>query len=107
MAHSEDINATGQPDTPMEVINDLLAKSLEASSAEEMKDLVKQAHRVASGLDPYLDRMLSPAPPACQDLIEASAAHDWAQVHDEVRHMSAAGRFPSKCCLQRLHAPAI
>jgi len=29
MSDGKSINATGQPDTPLEVINDLLAKSLE------------------------------------------------------------------------------
>ena len=90
MGQPEDINATGQPDTPLEVVNDLLAKSLKAASADEMKGLVEQAFRVSNGLDPYLDRMLSPVPQACRDLIDASASHNWAQVHEQVRHIAVA-----------------
>lgn len=69
----------------MEVINDLLAQSLKAGNADEMKALVEEAYKIANGLDPYLDRMISRVPQACQDLIEASASHDWAQAHEQVR----------------------
>ena len=79
------INATGQPDTPMEVINKLLGESLETTSPEDMKQLVKDAYRISNGLDPYLDRMLSPVPDACQDLISASDEHDWEAVYNAVR----------------------
>eukprot|EP00892_Ulva_mutabilis_P009624 jgi/Ulvmu1/7033/UM033_0092.1 len=81
MSEAEKINATGQPDTPMEVINNLLGKSLGATSPEDMKKLVQEAYRISNGLDPYLDRMLSPVPQACQDLLTASAEHDWDAVY--------------------------
>ena len=47
------------PDTPVEVITDLLAKALKADDLKEVKDLVQQAQDVAGGLDPYLERMSS------------------------------------------------
>lgn len=84
MGEPVDINATGQPDTPMEVINSLLGQSLQAESSDDMKELVQDAYRISNGLDPYLDQMLSPVPAACQDLITASDQHDWDGVYNEV-----------------------
>lgn len=84
MGEPVNINATGQPDTPMEVINNLLGQSLQAKSADDMKELVQDAYRISNGLDPYLDRMLSPVPAACRDLIRASDQHDWEGVYSEV-----------------------
>lgn len=87
MSEERSINATGQPDTPMEVINDLLGKSLTTKSPEDMKALVEQAYRISNGLDSYLDRMLSPVPQACQDLLTASSEHDWDTVYKEARFL--------------------
>lgn len=79
------MNATGTPDTPMEVVNDLLATALKATTLEDMKKGVEKAYLISSGLDPYLDRMLPPVPEACQDLMTASSEHDWAGVYNAVR----------------------
>lgn len=84
MPEDVNINATGMPDTPMEVINKLLKDSIEAPSPEQMKELLQEAYRISSGLDPYLDRMLSPVPQACTDLISASDEHDWEEVFNQV-----------------------
>lgn len=84
MSDGKSINATGQPDTPLEVINDLLAKSLDAKSPDDMEKYVREAYRVSNGLDPYLDSMLSPVPRACQDLMVASSEHNWDAVYKEV-----------------------
>ena len=86
MGAPEGINATGQPDTPMEVINDLLAKALQATTLEDMKKGVEKAYRISNGLDPYLDRMIPEVPQACQDLIAASSEHDWEGVYNAVRY---------------------
>lgn len=86
MGAPEGINATGQPDTPMEVINDLLAKALQATTLEGMKKDVEKAYRISSGLDQYLDRMIPEVPQACQDLIAASSEHDWEGVYNAVRY---------------------
>lgn len=55
-----DKNAAGQPDTPMEVLTDLLAKAMQCQDTEQANALVKQAHGIASGLDPYLDSISTP-----------------------------------------------
>jgi hypothetical protein len=57
-----DIQATGQPDTPIEVITDLLQKALKQSSLEGSQDLVQKALDIASGLDGYMEKMSSPPP---------------------------------------------
>ena len=59
-ANGVDIHATGAPDTPVEVVADLLAKALEADDIQEVKRLVKQSYDVVGGLDPYLDQISSP-----------------------------------------------
>jgi hypothetical protein len=53
------VHATGQPDTPIEVITDLLQKALAGDSVEDVKGAVKKALAVAGGLDPYLEDVSS------------------------------------------------
>lgn len=53
-------NAAGQPDTPMEVLTDLLSKALQCDDKEEIRKLTEQAHSIAAGLDPYLDSVCTP-----------------------------------------------
>ena len=59
-ATTGDRNAAGQPDTPMEVLTDLLGKALHCNDPSETQAMVKQAHSIASGLDPYLDSISTP-----------------------------------------------
>lgn len=61
-AEAADVHATGQPDTPIEVITDLLQKALQQNSFEGQKQLVQQALDVAGGLDAYLEKVTSPPP---------------------------------------------
>lgn len=58
-ASPENVHATGQPDTPIEVITDLLQKAMAGSSVEEVKGVVEKALAVAGGLDPYLEKVSS------------------------------------------------
>lgn len=64
-AKAVDIHATGQPDTPIEVITDLLQKALKQDSLEGQKQLVQQALDVAGGLDGYLEKYSTPPPQVC------------------------------------------
>jgi hypothetical protein len=59
-AAAPDVNAAGQPDTPVEVVTALLGKALESGDHGSMKQLVQQAHAVLAGLDPYLDSISTP-----------------------------------------------
>ena len=54
------MNATGEPDTPVEVLADLLGKAVAEKDAGKLAQLVSQAHRIVQGLDPYLDRISTP-----------------------------------------------
>ena len=60
-----DINAAGQPDTPMEVLTDLLGKALRCDDPAAAKQLVHQAHGIAAGLDPYLAEISTPPSEVC------------------------------------------
>jgi hypothetical protein len=48
------------PDTPMEVITDLLHRALLSEDPTASKALVQRAYDVASGLDEYLETVSSP-----------------------------------------------
>eukprot|EP00878_Enallax_costatus_P015587 GHUV01016327.1.p1 GENE.GHUV01016327.1~~GHUV01016327.1.p1 ORF type:complete len:470 (+),score=128.07 GHUV01016327.1:350-1759(+) len=78
-----DIHATGQPDTPIEVITDLMQKALQQSSLEGQKQLVQQALDVAGGLDAYLEKATSPPPKVVSELVQASLKHDWTAAHKQ------------------------
>ncbi len=67
-ATRDNLNATGQPDTPIEVLTDLLSKALQCKDPSEAQALVKGAHGIASGLDPYLDS-ISTKPSEVQALL--------------------------------------
>eukprot|EP00775_Hariotina_reticulata_P007124 gene7124-7338_t len=58
----EDIHATGQPDTPVEVLTDLLQHAMQETTLEGQRKYVQQALSIAAGLDKYLDQATS-APP--------------------------------------------
>jgi Arc/MetJ family transcription regulator len=58
----KDMHSTGQPDTPIEVLTDLLKQAIQETTLEGQKDLVQQALKIAAGLDDYLDKATS-APP--------------------------------------------
>lgn len=88
-------NAAGQPDTPMEVLTDLLSKALQCDDKEEIRNLTKQAHSIAAGLDPYLDSVCTPPSQACQDLIQASLTADWNGIFEEGKTKY---RQKAECC---------
>jgi len=58
----QDIHATGQPDTAIEVLTDLLQQAIQETTLEGQRNLVEQALKIAAGLDEYLDKATS-APP--------------------------------------------
>ena len=57
-----DVQATGHPDTPIEVITDLLQKALKQTDLEASHGLVQKALDIAAGLDGYMEKMSSPPP---------------------------------------------
>ncbi|CAL5223886.1 g6480 [Coccomyxa viridis] len=60
-----------------------------------MRPLVEHAYKLASGLDPYLDAISTPPSQICQDLIEASLRHPWADEHKQGRTQFLQKR---ECC---------
>lgn len=56
----DDVNAAGQPDTPVEVLTALLGKALSCDDPSAVRSLVQQAHALVEGLDPYLDSISTP-----------------------------------------------
>ncbi|KAM3621655.1 uncharacterized protein V6R79_014064 [Siganus canaliculatus] len=87
------------PDTPVEVLVDLLrkAKEIAASSSnvpEELKSHLQKAVDIASGLDDYLEKMTTQESEPLAELYEKTISHDWDQVHKEGKTMF---RLPKEC----------
>ena len=55
-----DVHASGQPDTPVEVITALLQSALAAEDVADVKTQVQKAYDVVAGLDPYLESVSTP-----------------------------------------------
>ena len=49
------IHASGQPDTPVEVITALLQSALASDNVADVKTQLQKAYDVVAGLDPYLE----------------------------------------------------
>lgn len=59
-ANGASIHATGQPDTPIEVLTDLLGRAVNEKNDAKHRELVSEAYRIVSGLDPYLEKSSTP-----------------------------------------------
>lgn len=57
---TSDIHASGQPDTPVEVITALLQTALAAENVADVKHQLQKAYDVVSGLDSYLESVSTP-----------------------------------------------
>ena len=64
------IHETGQPDTPVEVLTDLLQRADKESDIENLRKLVNQACKLVSGLDPYLEEISTPSSSVCRPLTQ-------------------------------------
>ncbi|XP_059185609.1 uncharacterized protein zgc:113054 isoform X2 [Centropristis striata] len=92
------INTT-VPDTPVEVLVDLLTKAKDTAAAsanvpEELKGQLQKALDIASGLDDYLEKMTTQESEPLAELYKKTICHDWDQVHKEGRTMF---RLPKEC----------
>lgn len=84
MAQHAAAPATVPAFTPLTSAASLLAQAtslLESSDSPDQKAAaltqLKLAHSLLANLDPYLDKVSSPAPKHVQDLIDATLEHDW------------------------------
>ncbi|XP_061583900.1 uncharacterized protein zgc:113054 [Cololabis saira] len=87
------------PDTPVEVMVDLLTKAKDLAAAcstvpEELKTHLQRALDIASGLDDYLEEMATPESEPLAELYEKTVSHDWDQVYKEGKTMF---RLPKEC----------
>ena len=57
---ANDIHASGQPDTPVEVITALLQSALATENVADVKKQLQKAYDVVAGLDPYLEAVSTP-----------------------------------------------
>ncbi|KAM4581765.1 uncharacterized protein V3H82_005848 [Fundulus diaphanus] len=97
------------PDTPVEVIVDLLtkAKSIAATCAavpEELKSHLHKALDIASGLDEYLERMTTKESEPLAELYEKTVSHDWDQVFKEGKTKF---RLPKECITGHVEGQAL
>ncbi|XP_030274518.1 3-oxoacyl-[acyl-carrier-protein] reductase 2, chloroplastic isoform X2 [Sparus aurata] len=87
------------PDTPVEVLVDLLTKAKEIAAAsanvpEELKCHLQRAVDIASGLDDYLEKMTTQESEPLAELYKKTVSHDWDQVHKDGKTMF---RLPKEC----------
>ncbi|KAK5934543.1 hypothetical protein CgunFtcFv8_014933 [Champsocephalus gunnari] len=87
------------PDTPVEVLVDILTKAKELAIAnghvpEELKSQLQKALDIASGMDHYLEKMTTPESEPLAELYEKTISHDWDKVHKEGKTMF---RLPKEC----------
>ncbi|XP_069019970.1 uncharacterized protein [Embiotoca jacksoni] len=87
------------PDTPVEIIADLLTKAKDIAAAcghvpEELTSHLQKALDIASGLDDYLEKMSTPESEPLSELYQKTISHDWDQVHKEGKTMF---RLPKEC----------
>uniref|UniRef100_A0A3B4XLV0 D-arabinitol 2-dehydrogenase [ribulose-forming] n=1 Tax=Seriola lalandi dorsalis TaxID=1841481 RepID=A0A3B4XLV0_SERLL len=87
------------PDTPVEVLVDLLTKAREIAASsgnvpEELTSHLKKAVDIASGLDDYLEKMTTQESEPLAELYEKTVSHDWDQVHKDGKTMF---RLPKEC----------
>ena len=54
------IHETGRPDTPIEALTDILKRAKIEQDSKKLRSLVEEAHRLAAGLDPYLEKISTP-----------------------------------------------
>ena len=57
---AQNIHASGQPDTPVEVITALLHTALASDDITNVKSHLQKAYDVVAGLDPYLESVSTP-----------------------------------------------
>ncbi|XP_039859206.1 uncharacterized protein zgc:113054 isoform X1 [Simochromis diagramma] len=87
------------PDTPVEVIVDLLTKAQDIAAScgnvpEELTSHLQKALDIASGLDDYLEKMTTQESEQLAELYKKTFSHDWDQVHKEGKTMF---KLPKEC----------
>lgn len=60
MKDGNSLHATGQPDTPVEVVTEILGRATKEADESKLRSLVDEAHRLVSGLEPYLESITTP-----------------------------------------------
>uniref|UniRef100_A0A3Q3T2A7 D-arabinitol 2-dehydrogenase [ribulose-forming] n=1 Tax=Mastacembelus armatus TaxID=205130 RepID=A0A3Q3T2A7_9TELE len=86
------------PDTPLEVIVDLLTKAKEIAKSvnapDNLTNNLQKALDIASGLDDYLEKMTTEESEPLAELFKKTSSHDWDQVHKEGKTKF---RLPKEC----------
>lgn len=54
------IHETGQPDTPIEVLTNILGRARTEEDPKALRRLVEEAYKLTAGLDPYLEKCSTP-----------------------------------------------
>ncbi|XP_029358817.1 uncharacterized protein LOC115044111 isoform X1 [Echeneis naucrates] len=91
--------ANAVPDTPVEVIVELLTKAREIAASsdtvpEELKAHLQKALDISRGLDDYLAKMTTQESEPLAELYKKTVSHDWDQVHRDGHTMF---RLPKEC----------
>lgn len=72
------------PDTPVEMITHYLTTALQhKNDPQTMQSFVKRALDISQGLDPYIERCSSPAPPIVQEALHIALHTDYDALHQQ------------------------
>lgn len=87
------------PDTPVEILVDVLTKAMAVASSstnvpQELKSHLQEALDIASGLDNYLEEMCTPDSEPLAEIYRETVSHDWDRVHQEGKTLF---RLPKEC----------
>ncbi|XP_074536557.1 uncharacterized protein LOC141798457 [Halichoeres trimaculatus] len=93
------MQAEKAPDTPVEILVDLLSKANEIATKddnvpEKLTHYLQKALDIASGLDVYLEKMSTPESEPLAELYKKTMCHDWERVHEEGKTMF---KLPKEC----------
>lgn len=91
--NAQNVHASGQPDTPVEVITALLQNALASDDVADVKSQLQKAYDVVAGLDPYLESVSTPPSSVShgdQQFLRAAAQHSTAA---SVKRFTVTRRF--------------
>ncbi|XP_029947754.1 uncharacterized protein LOC115388667 [Salarias fasciatus] len=93
------MSADKVPDTPVEIVSDLLTKARNIAATcenvpEELSSLLQKALDMTRGLDDYLGKMSARESEPLAELYRKTVTHDWDQVHKDGKTMF---RLPKEC----------
>lgn len=93
------MSADRVPDTPVEIVADLLARAKDVAATcenvpEELSSCLQKALDITRGMDQYLEEMTTQESEPLAQIYRKTVTHDWDQVHKDGKTMF---KLPKEC----------